>query len=118
VFCGANRPFLFIQQDNLIEIRGNKHPIGGRQIHDRQIYASHRFKYTKGDKVYLFTDGFADQFGGGGSRKLMTKGLRELIRTFKSYPILEQEALLLAAFNDWKGNRKQLDDVLIIGFEL
>lgn len=118
IFCGANRPFFYIQQDNLIEIRGNKHPIGGRQIHDRQIYASHRFKYTKGDKVYLFTDGFADQFGGGGRRKLMTKGLRELIRSIKSEPIIEQESLLLKAFNDWKGDHKQLDDVLIIGFEL
>ena len=70
---------------------------------------------NKGDKIYLFTDGYADQFGGEKGKKLKTKVLKKILISIAHKPMPEQKKYLVKAFNDWKGEEEQIDDVCIIG---
>lgn len=118
-FAGAYRPLWMIRNDELEEIKGSKFPIGGHhQIHDERRYTSHNVKINKNDRFYIFTDGFADQFGGLHGKKLTTKKLKEYLLTTKSENIKKQGASLTHFFEKWKGHNEQLDDVCFIGFEV
>jgi serine phosphatase RsbU (regulator of sigma subunit) len=73
---------------------------------------------TQGDSIYIFTDGFADQFGGPKGKKLMYKPFKELLLSIQNMSMDEQKNTLEKHFNDWKGNHEQIDDVCIIGVKL
>ncbi|MDQ3051181.1 MAG: response regulator [Bacteroidota bacterium] len=117
-FSGANRPLWLIRNGELLSWQADKMPIGGIQIQSRPPFSSHEIDLMKGDRIYLFTDGFADQFGGEYGRKLMTKNLREKLLSSSTASMTEQKKILHEFFHEWKGKQEQVDDVLMMGLEI
>jgi serine phosphatase RsbU (regulator of sigma subunit) len=81
-------------------------------------FTNHTLHLSKNDCVYLFTDGYADQFGGEKGKKYKYKQLEEILFASSSKSLEEQKQILNASFNNWKGNLEQVDDVTIIGIRL
>ncbi len=79
---------------------------------------NHSIKLKKGDCFYIFSDGYADQFGGPNNKKFKTSRLQELLVEIHDKPMREQQQLVLDAFNSWKGSYEQVDDVLVIGIKV
>ncbi len=116
-FSGAFRPLILIRNNELIRIKSTPAPIGG--IRERSVvYEKHDLEIQEGDTFYIFSDGYADQFGGDNQKKYMTKRFRELLLKVSRYPMDSQEGLLQEEFDAWKGGQEQVDDVLVIGFKL
>ncbi len=114
-YSGANRPLMQISGGILIEHKPDKNTIGGDIDNTDKKYTTTNIEYKKGDLFYMFTDGFADQFGGPNGRKFMMKQLKELLISVSSLPMREQKEKLDTAITDWKGNLEQIDDVCVIG---
>jgi len=116
-WAGANNPLWYINNDNeLKEITANKQPVGKSEKYTS--FTTHVLNLAKGTLVYLFTDGYADQFGGPKGKKFKYKQLADLIFRNKDLPMSEQRLALDSTFTDWKGNIEQVDDVCIIGIKL
>lgn len=115
-YAGANRPLWLVEKDQsqVKEIPATKKAIGGFTDESQQ-YESHEIALQQGDRFYLFSDGYADQFGGPQGKKLMTKKLKELFLEGQTKSMRDQENHLADFFENWRGNTEQLDDVLIIG---
>ena len=77
-----------------------------------------RLEFDKGDTIYLFSDGYADQFGGDKQKKMTTKRFREFILSIKDKSMIEQQFELENYFNVWQGSAEQVDDLLVIGIKL
>ncbi|HNP47232.1 MAG TPA: SpoIIE family protein phosphatase [Bacteroidia bacterium] len=117
-FSGANRPLWIIRNGEWSEIKADKMAIGGFRINRESVFTNHRMQLQKGDSLYLFTDGFADQFGGPSGKKMLSMRFREFLLTLQNIPMKEQEQILSRFFNDWKKNMDQVDDVLVIGIRV
>jgi serine phosphatase RsbU (regulator of sigma subunit) len=116
-WAGANNPLWYINNDNeLKEITANKQPVGKSEKYTS--FTTHVLNLAKGTLVYLFTDGYADQFGGPKGKKFKYKQLADLILRNKNLSMTEQRDMLDSTFTDWKGNIEQVDDVCIIGIKL
>ncbi|MGZ4156008.1 MAG: tetratricopeptide repeat protein [Bacteroidia bacterium] len=116
-YAAANRPFYYIRDNQLNEITPTKAAIGGLTPNDQE-FKNHIIEMKKGDMIYVFTDGFADQFGGPEGKKFMTKRFKELLLSIHLKPIPEQETLLEKALNDWKKGISQVDDILVLGVRI
>jgi len=114
-FAGANRPLHIERNDTTELIKPDKLPIGGFNADENRTFKSQKVILEKGDRLYLYTDGYADQFGGIEGKKIMTKKFRELIRGISQTPMINQHDTLLNYFNTWKGKYEQVDDVLVVG---
>ncbi len=115
-FAGANNPLYIIRKGELEHIKGDKMPVA---IHLKmQDFEKHEIKYKEGDTFYIFSDGFADQFGGPDGKKFKYKPFKDLLVEIYEKPMEEQEQILDKTFEDWKGEQEQLDDVVILGFRL
>ena len=84
----------------------------------KTTFTTHEITIDKGDFFYMFSDGFPDQFGGDKGKKYMNKRFKELLLTINQQPTSSKLKLLEKAFTDWKGEIEQLDDILIMGFEI
>ncbi len=116
-FASAMRPIL-IHRNNILEyVRGSKFSIGASRHFVKKEFTEHRFNLNSGDCIYLFTDGFPDQFGGEKSKKLKISGLQKWINSIHHLPMKEQNLKLQELFNNWKIAQPQIDDVLIIGIK-
>jgi len=112
-FAGGNSPMLLFRNNNLIEIKGDKMPIG---IYRNEIpFTNHDIKVYSNDKLYFFTDGFHSQFGGPKNEKYRTTRFKELLSVIQNMPLPEQKLIIEKEFNEWKGTGAQTDDVLVIG---
>lgn len=116
-FAGANNPLWHIRNGKLTEIRPNKQPIGYHSGAPSP-FTLHRIELQKGDTLYIFSDGFADQFGGPKGKKFKYKQLQEVLLSVQQKPMLRQEEILLDHFQRWTGNLEQVDDVLVIGIRI
>lgn len=118
VFAGANRPMLRIRGKELLEVKGDRRSIGGRQQTNQTLtFTQHTFDLQAGDRFYLYTDGIPDQFGGPHKQKFFNKRVVELIRQIQLQPINEQENDWNTILTEWKGTHRQTDDMLMIGIE-
>jgi len=117
-FAGANRPMWLIRNNELIIYRPDKFPIGGLQVVKEQHFKNNSIVVTPGDCIYLFSDGFADQFGGAQGKKLMTKRLKNLLLENHMMPMDEQEQFFFSFIQEWKGSNEQLDDILVMGIRI
>ncbi len=117
-FSGALRPIYHISDTVFNKYDGSRYPIGGLRIEDERKYEPQVITFKKGDRLFLSSDGYADQFGGPKGKKFMVKILKEtLIRTSK-YSIHTQKMELERMHNEWKNNTEQTDDILLIGLQL
>jgi serine phosphatase RsbU (regulator of sigma subunit) len=117
-FSGAFNSIYILRNSEIIEIKGDKFPVGAFIHDEKQHFHSVSFSLQKGDQIYLFTDGFADQFGGPKEKKFKYTQLKaELIKN-QHLSSIQQKVSLERSFNDWKGSLDQVDDVLIIGIKI
>jgi serine phosphatase RsbU (regulator of sigma subunit) len=115
-YSGANNPLWLLRKNEWIEIKATKQPVGVYVADEK--YNSHSLELQKNDCVYLFTDGFADQFGGDKGKKLSYKKFREILSGIHHLPMHEQKQKLETVFAEWKGHLDQVDDVLVIGIRV
>jgi len=115
-WAGANNPLWLIQKGILTEVKADKHPIANSYI--QHTFKSHRFALAPGDRIYIFSDGFADQFGGENKKKLTKKRFRELILSVQNLPVVDQKAALDEYITDFRKNTEQTDDILVMGVEV
>jgi len=112
-FSGANNNLWIIRDGEIIEYKGDKQPVGKYALN--KPFTTYEISLQAGDSFYIFTDGYVDQFGGEKGKKFKPKNLKNLILSIQNKPIKEQEHLLDEAFENWKGQLEQVDDVCIIG---
>lgn len=114
-WAGANNPIWILKKGNpdLIEITADKQPIGKGDLTKR--FTTQKLELNKGDLIYIFSDGFADQFGGDKGKKYKYKPFKELLVGNASKGMLEQADLIQREFEIWKRDLEQVDDVCIIG---
>lgn len=115
-YAGANNPVYIIRNQELIEMKADKQPIGAYV--NNQPFTNKIFQLEKEDVIYVFSDGYADQFGGEANKKFNYKRFKELLIEISILPISEQKDVLLTTFNTWKGEYEQLDDVCVIGVRI
>lgn len=112
-FSGANSPLMLIRENELIQYRGDKMPVS---IHYRmQPFSKHVISLQKGDCLYMFTDGYCDQFGGPDQKKFMSARLKEKLVEISPLPMIVQGEKLNATFEEWRGDNPQVDDVAMVG---
>jgi serine phosphatase RsbU (regulator of sigma subunit) len=115
-WAGANNPLWLIRSGEMTEIIADKQPVG--KFDYRKPFTNHSLQLKKGDSIYIFTDGYADQFGGPNGKKFKYKQLKELVLSANGQVMEEQKKLLEHTFENWKGKMEQVDDVLMIGFRI
>lgn len=115
-YAGANNPLIMVRNGEITEIKGNKQPIG--EFENRVPFTTHEIDVQKGDCFYIFSDGYADQFGGPKGKKFKAKNLKQLILDVNSLSMKEQMIKFQEEFDGWKGDFEQLDDVCLIGVKI
>jgi serine phosphatase RsbU (regulator of sigma subunit) len=116
LFSGAHRPLLHVRNGEVEQIKGDKFPIGGMQYRGKNNYTDTIIKIEKGDAFYVFSDGLTDQTGGPENKKLMINYVRDITVKYAHIPQCDIKNIFNEEFEKWKGNNKQLDDVILIGF--
>lgn len=115
-YAGANNPLYFISEGKLNEIKANRQPIG--KYSELKPFTNHTLDVKKGDCIYIFSDGFVDQFGGENGKKFKHQPFRKLLLSIHNEPMEKQKQLLEEAFNEWKGELEQVDDICMIGLRV
>ena len=113
-YSGANNPLYHVRGDDLMQTKADKFAIGSFKYGEKQ-YTNHDIEIKKGDLIYIFSDGYADQFGGIKGKKFMYRQFRELLMEIKDLPMVEQGNILNDKIENWRGNYEQIDDILVIG---
>lgn len=116
-FASANRPLFYFKNGHLEMLRGDRRGIGGHNLVTGP-FKNHTLSLQEGNRLYLFTDGFADQLGGSKDKKMMTKSLIEFLNNTREVNITEQERIIDHFLLDWQGSNEQTDDILVIGIQL
>lgn len=120
-WSGANNPLWIIRKKEntapeLVEVKADKQPVG--KFMERKNFTSHSLLLEKGDRLYLFTDGYADQFGGPKGKKFKYKQLEDLLLATFELPFIDQKNILETSLITWKGELEQVDDICIIGISI
>jgi serine phosphatase RsbU (regulator of sigma subunit) len=128
IYAGAYSPlWLFRPRDkhdlnqasgvmDFSEFKADRQPAGIYQ--KEKPFTEHRIQLDKGDRFYIFSDGFYSQFGGERGEKLKKKPFQEIMTRVSQLPMSLQKVALKSAFNQWQGNENQIDDVLVMGVEV
>lgn len=117
-FAGANRPMFLVRNYEADSIRPNKLPIGGFRPDEDRKFTQTVVNLQKGDRIYLYTDGYADQFGGPLGKKIMSGKFKDTLKHIHESPMHEQRQTLLDQFDTWRGKYEQVDDVLVVGIKV
>jgi serine phosphatase RsbU (regulator of sigma subunit) len=110
-------PIYLIRDNKITEIRGSRFSVGLEdEVEQEQTFENKQIILNEDDVIYLFTDGYADQFGGPEGKKFKYRRFRHLLLTIHQYPMSDQQRLVEERINLWKGGMEQVDDMLVIGF--
>ena len=113
-YSGAYNPLIMVRDGRVETIKADRFPIGMSYAGERR-FTNHEIELSKGDMIYLFSDGFSDQFGGPEGKKFKTGNLKQVFATIASMPVTEQREYLVNLLDEWMGSQQQVDDILIIG---
>jgi serine phosphatase RsbU (regulator of sigma subunit) len=117
-FAAAFNPLFIVRAGEIFEIKGNKFPIGIFLEKEIKKFTNHRLHLEKGDVVYIFSDGYADQFGGSKGKKFMQSQFRNLLLDIHRKPMPEQKRILDQSLEHWRGEEDQVDDILVMGMRV
>ena len=122
-YSGANNPLYIISNNHLIEIKSDKMPVGYSHNTNHTNFSNNTYKYQSGDYIYLFSDGFADQFGGKSGKKIKYSGFKSIIEEIYKYPSQVQLEMLDFKISEWMNpinseQYSQIDDITILGVKL
>lgn len=115
-YAAANNAPILIRNGEIIQLQTNKMPVGHGEKNDS--FSLHHIELQTGDALYLYTDGYADQFGGASGKKFKYKPFNQMLSDISHLPVKEQEEKLRTHFENWKGGLEQVDDVCVIGVRL
>lgn len=117
-FSGAFNPLYLVRDNTISEIRGDRFSVGLEDGEEEsQRFTNHLVNLEKDDVLYIFTDGFADQFGGPEGKKFKYRRFRHILLTIHKLPMHLQSEVLERTIDEWRGNLEQIDDILVIGFK-
>ncbi|MDA3954984.1 MAG: SpoIIE family protein phosphatase [Bacteroidales bacterium] len=116
-FSGANNPLYLIRNKELIEIKGDRMPVG-IHINFNKPFTNHILDFHSNDQFYLFSDGYADQFGGPRGKKFRYKQFKELVQSVSHEPMNIQKEILTNIQDKWRGSLEQIDDILVFGLKI
>ena len=120
-FAGAFNPVYIIRDDKLIELKGDRFSIGADSIQEEdntKNFTTHNFQLEANDMLYMFSDGYPDQFGGPEGKKFKYRRFRHLLLNLHDLPLDKQKQYLKDRMEEWKGNYEQVDDILVIGIRV
>ncbi len=117
-FSGANNPLIIARDGEIQQIKGSKFPIGSNQYKVRKKFESHQIDIKEGDAFYIFSDGYQDQFGGEKGRKYYKKDFREFLQRISPLDMKTQKERLVEELDNWQGDYRQTDDILVIGIRV
>ena len=118
VFAGANNPLYIFTNKEFVQLSGDKFPVGAFVGESLQQFTSKTLQLQKGDSLYLFSDGYADQFGGPKGKKFKYKQLQLLLAEMQNKSMPEQREILEVTMSNWKGDLEQIDDILVVGIKI
>jgi serine phosphatase RsbU (regulator of sigma subunit) len=116
-FAGAQSPLFYFRNGQMKEIKGDRMPIGVSPL-EEESFTNHTLDLKDIDSFYIFSDGYSDQFGGKDYKKLKMKGFREIITQIHNKKIGKQVEILVDKLDEWKGDNRQIDDILVLGIRL
>lgn len=114
-FAGAFFPLYIIRDNRLIEFKGDKHILG--ETAEDVSFTNNEIALMEDDMLYLFSDGYVDQFGGSSNKKFMYRRFRYLLMTIYRFPVEDQKSILEENIKTWMGDTSQVDDILVMGFK-
>ena len=119
-YSGAYNPLFLIRNGELMEIKADKMPVAYSDDHGEKKFTNNLIPLYQKDCIYIFSDGYADQFGGKEekSKKYSSKRLKSTLLEIYELPMKEQEKIVAQSYDDWKGNHEQIDDVLLVGIRI
>lgn len=115
-YSGANNSLYLVRNDELIIFRPDPMPVGVHAI-EEQPFTNHEIELQEGDIIYLFTDGYPDQFGGPNNKKFMYNSFRSLLLKVCNLPMINQKEILKNTIFEWMGDQEQIDDILVFGIK-
>ena len=116
-YSGAYNSLFFIRDNELFALDAMRQHIGSIPVEQRDDILEHKIEIKKGDMVYIFSDGYADQISGITGKKFMKGKFKELLLSMHKKPLAEQKEILEKAHYDWRGKTFQTDDMLVMGFQ-
>ena len=116
-YAGAFNPLYLLRDNTLTEIRGDRMSVGISEEHQPSSFTNHVIPLEKDDVIYIFSDGYADQFGGPQGKKFMYRRFRHMLLTIHPLNMKDQKSFLEESIEGWMGNLDQVDDILIIGIK-
>lgn len=117
-YAGARRPMYIVRNNELIKISADRFPIGFHTGQHLQRFSNHTLQMQKGDTVYLFSDGYYNQFGGTKNKKFSALQFQQSLLSINHLEMDEQKIILQKNFEDWMGSQSQIDDVLVLGIKV
>ena len=117
-FAGANNPILHMRNGVMTKVKADRFPIGAYAEGQEQAFANNEIKLEDDDLIHMFSDGYADQFGGPENKKFFTKRFEQLLFEIHRLPVDQQKEMLKTTLFDWMGNNDQVDDILVIGIKV
>jgi serine phosphatase RsbU (regulator of sigma subunit) len=113
-YAGAYNPLYLIRNGELIEYKADRMPIGIYHV-EKEHFTNHEINVKKDDRIYIFSDGYADQFGGPGETKFKSVNIKKMLLEIHNKTMHEQKLILEERFEKWKGDLSQIDDIIFIG---
>jgi len=117
-FAGAYNPLYLFRDGELIEYRGDRFPVGRFVGEETNSFKNHQIKVQNGDMLYMFSDGFSDQFGGPEGKKFKIRRFKAMLQEVQSYPIEEQYKIVNGYLENWIGELEQIDDIVLMGVRI